>query len=277
VDGEILVLQDARFDFASLMARLHPAASRVRELARRTPAILVAFDLLGAGSHDLRAAPFAQRRAALLDLLAGAGPPLFVTPATEDAGLAARWLAEFRGGGLDGVVVKPRLGAYEGGVRAMLKVKHERTADCVVAGVRATAEPLEVVSLMLGLHDDHGALEHVGVASGFARGERERLARELGPLVADLAGHPWERGFLLAGGAMGRLKGAAGRWRPGMPMDWIPLAPTRVCEVRYTQVDGRRLRHTARFVRWRPDREPRSCMLEQLDEPDAAPAQVLGA
>jgi ATP-dependent DNA ligase len=275
LDGEILALVEGRFDFAALMGRLHPAASRVRELAARTPAVFVAFDLLETEEEDLRATSFAERRERLVDLLGGAGPPLFVTPATTDRELAARWLAEFRGGGLDGVVAKHRDLRYEPGTRAMLKVKHERTADCVVAGMRVVEDPLEVQSLLLGLHDDDGRLEHIGVVSSFTRAVRAQLARDLEPSVTRLAGHPWERGFLTAGGAMGRLAGAAGRWVPGMEMDWIPLAPERVCEVTYTQIDGRRLRHPAKLVRWRPDRDPRSCRLDQLDEPAAVAAQVL--
>ena len=276
LDGEVLVLEHGAFDFAALMARLHPAQSRVRELARRTPAIFVAFDLLAVGERDLRGAAFDERRARLVELLDGVAPPLFLTPATRDRQIATRWLEHFRGGGLDGVVAKPRAGRYEGGARAMLKVKHERSADCVVAGVRATPEG-GVAALLLGLFDADGALEHIGVASSFARVERARMAAELAPLAVPIESHPWERGFLLGGGPMGRLKGAAGRWQPGMTMDWIPLAPQRVCEVTYTQVDGHRLRHPAKFRRWRPDREPRSCRLDQLDEPLAAPAQVLGA
>jgi ATP-dependent DNA ligase len=276
LDGEVLVLRGGRFDFEALMARLHPAASRVRELAARTPAILVAFDLLGVDDEDLRDAPFHERRARLCALLENVSPPLYCTPATRDRDVAARWLDDFRGGGLDGVVAKPRAGRDEGGRRALLKVKHERSADCVVAGVRPAPDG-GVASLLLGLYDADGALEHIGVASSFARAARAQMAVELAPLAAPIEGHPWERGFLLGGGAMGRLKGAAGRWQPGMTMDWIPLAPERVCEVTYTQLDGRRLRHPAKFVRWRPDREPRSCLLDQLDEPLAAPAQVLGS
>jgi ATP-dependent DNA ligase len=275
LDGEVLVVAGGRLDFAALMARLHPAESRVRELAARTPAIYVAFDLLGDRDEDLRGQPFHERRRRLEATFEAADPPLFVTPATGDRNVAHRWLERFRGGGLDGVVAKPRDGRYENGARAMLKVKHERTADCVVAGVRATAEPLEVTSLMLGLYDEEDRLEHVGVVTSFSRTTRAALTRELGPLIVPLAGHPWEHGFLLGGGAMGRLKGAAGRWQPGMTMDWIPLAPERVCEVAYTQVDERRMRHPATFRRWRPDRDPRSCRIEQLDEPVAEVAEVL--
>ena len=277
LDGELLVLVDGRFDFPALMARLHPAASRVRELARQTPAVFVAFDLLGVGDEDLRDRAFRERRARLVEVLGEAAAPLFVTPATADRAIAARWLEQFRGGGLDGVVAKPCDGRYEPGARAMLKVKHERTADCVVAGVRGTGPPPQVSALLLGLYDEDDRLEHIGVASSFAKAAQARLARELAPLVVPLEGHPWEHGFLLAGGATGRLKGAAGRWEPGMTMDWVPLAPTRVCEVSYTQIDGRRLRHPAKLVRWRPDREPSSCRMDQLEPPFAEPGDMLSA
>jgi len=277
VDGELLVVVDGEFDFEALMGRLHPAASRVRELAATTPAVYVAFDLLAEGDDDLLEAPFAERRARLVDLLGAAAPPLFVTHASDDRDVAAKWLAEFCGGGLDGVVAKHRDSPYQPGGRTMLKVKHERTADCVVAGLRVGRQPDEVGALMLGLYGNDGALENIGVASGFSRDARRRLARELAPLVVDdLAGHPWEHGFLTAGGAMGRLKGAAGRWLPGMTMDWVPVAAERVCEVAYTQVDGHRLRHPAKFRRWRPDREPASCRVDQLDVESPPAGRVLG-
>jgi len=275
LDGEILVMVDGAFDFAALMQRLHPAASRVRELSQRTPAIYVAFDLACADGEELLHSPFAERRDRLVGLAGATGAPLFVTPATDDRRVAAAWLAEFRGGGIDGVVAKRRDLEYEPGKRAMLKVKHERTADCVVAGIRVSGDPPEVSALMLGLYDDNGSLEHIGVASGLARRARAALAHELAALVAPLEGHPWEHGFLAAGGPMGRLKGAAGRWMPGMTMDWVPLTPTRVAEVAYTQVDGRRLRHPAKFRRWRPDRDARSCLVDQLDVPASPAGQVL--
>src|SRR4051794_6049277 len=278
IDGEALVVVQGEFDFESLMARLHPAASRVRELAARTPAVYVAFDLLAAAGDDLLESPFAERRARLEELLADVEAPLFVTPATDSRDVAARWLAEFCGGGLDGVVAKHCHSPYQPGARSMLKVKHERTADCVVAGLRVAREPDEVGALMLGLYDDAGSLEHIGVASGFSRSARRSLARELAPLVVDtLVGHPWEHGFLVAGGAMGRLKGAAGRWTPGMRMDWVPVAAERVCEVASTQVDGYRLRHPAKLRRWRPDREPASCRIEQLEVESPAAGQMLSA
>jgi len=275
LDGELLVVRDGRFDFEALLGRLHPAAARVRQLTASSPAVFVAFDALALDGEDLCERGFAERRERLLAAVEPAAAPLFVTPATEDRALAGRWLEEFRGGGLDGVVAKGRDRRYEPGARAMLKVKHERTADCVVAGVRASGEPPEVTALMLGLYDDAGVLEHIGVASSFSRSARADLGHEVAPLVAPLEGHPWERGFLAGGGAMGRLPGAAGRWVPGMTLDWVPLAPERVAEVRYTQVDGHRLRHPAKLVRWRPDREPASCRVDQLEAEPPRADQVL--
>jgi ATP-dependent DNA ligase len=279
IDGEVLLALDGQFDFEALMGRLHPASSRVRELAERAPALFVAFDLLRADGESWCAAGFRRRRRRLEALFSGARPPLYLTPATEDRALAETWLTEFCGGGLDGVVAKPAEGAYEPGARAMLKVKHERTADCIVAGLRAAAadDAVEVSSLLLGLVDASGRLEHIGVASSFGRGRRRALTRELAPLVTDLDGHPWQQGFLHGGGATGRLKGAAGRWIPGMTLDWVPLRIERVAEVSYTQVDGHRLRHPARFVRWRPDRAPDSCSIDQLALTPAPIAQVLSS
>ena len=266
LDGEVLVEVDRQFDFGALMARLHPAESRVRELAERTPAMFVAFDLVALGAEDLSARRFIERRRRLEQLLAGAEPPLYLTPATEDRELAERWLVEFCGGGADGVVAKHRDLPYQPGKRAMLKVKLERTADCVVAGARGVGDPPQILSLLLGLHDAH-RLEHIGVVSSFSRQRRRELAAELAPLATSLAGHPWEHGFLTGGGHMGRLPGAAGRWVPAMTLDWVPLRPERVIEVSYTQVDGYRLRHPAKFLRWRPDRDPASCRRDQLESP----------
>jgi ATP-dependent DNA ligase len=289
IDGEIVLAVDGRFDFQALMGRLHPAESRVRELAARLPASFVAFDLLEVGGESFCQLGFGERRRRLEAVLADAEPPLFLTPATDDRGLAERWLEQFRGGGIDGVVAKHRDLPYKSGARAMLKVKHERTADCVVAGVRLVlevgptaevahaADPPAVASLLLGLYGAGGALEHIGVASSFTDERRLALAREVLPYAVELEGHPWEQGFLTGGGPMGRLKGAAGRWVPGMTMDWVPLRPELVAEVSYTHVDGHRLRHPARFVRWRPDRDPSSCLLDQLDEPADVAAQVLAA
>jgi ATP-dependent DNA ligase len=242
----------------------------VRDLAQRTPAMFVAFDLLAIGDDDLSGHGFARRRAQLEEFLAATPPPIHLTPATDDRNLARRWLDDFQGGGIDGVVAKHRDLPYTPGRRTMLKVKHEQTAECVVAGARGAGEPFEIRSLLLGLYDDDRALEHIGVASSFSRERRRRLADELRPLAVTLEGHPWQHGFLTGGGPTGRLAGAAGRWTPDMSLDWLPLAPTRVLEVSYTQVDGHRLRHAAKFLRWRPDREAVSCRLDQLAPPPIA-------
>jgi ATP-dependent DNA ligase len=270
VDGELLACRDGQFDFSTLMTRLHPAASRVARLATETPAVFVAFDLLARDDEDLRSRPFARRREALEELLAEAdGGAVRLTPATRDPSVAREWL-DRPARAIDGVMAKDPSAPYRAGERAMLKVKLERTVDCVVAGCRAMPEPLQVLSLLLGLHDDGGHLHHVGVASGFGRAKGQEMALELAPLVVDLAGHPWERGFLLGGGPTGRLKGGAGRWDPEtMPRDWVPLRLERVCEVAYDQLDGARFRHAGRFRRWRPDREPASCLLDQLVSPPA--------
>jgi ATP-dependent DNA ligase len=270
LDGEIVLRSDSGFDFPALLQRLHPARSRVERLRREHPASLIAFDLLAIGDADLRARPFAERRAALERLLVEAPPALYLTPATEDAGSAEAWLGTYQGSGIDGVVAKHETLAYEEGARRMVKVKHERTADCVVGGFRRLVDRPLPSSLLLGLYDRDGDLRHVGIASSFTERARHELLAELRPHVVPLAGHPWEQGFLLAGGATGRLRGAAGRWSPGeMAQDWTPVRPELVCEVAYDQLDDQRFRHPARFRRWRPDREPHECLLEQLDAPVA--------
>jgi ATP-dependent DNA ligase len=271
LDGELVVATAAGFDFEALLARLHPAASRVERLRGETPASLVTFDLLGLGGEDLREHPFRVRRARLEELLRGARPPLFLTPATANAARAAGWLDRF-----EGVVAKHADLRYEPGRRAMVKVKHERTADCVVAGFRWLVDRPLPSSLLLGLYDDEERLRHVGLVSGFSERLRHELLERLRPLRVPLAGHPWEHGFLLAGGPIGRLRGAAGRWAPEeMEQDWTPVAPELVCEVAYEQLDDHRLRHPGRFRRWRPDRDPRSCGLDQLDAPAADLAELL--
>jgi len=267
LDGELLAARDGALDFPALMSRLHPARSRAELLACETPAWFVAFDALAIGGEDLVDRPFAERRARLAGLLGDGTATLRLTEQTDDPAVAARWLEDFGGAGLDGVVAKPRDGVYEPGARAMLKVKRERTADCVVAGLRGTPDPEpHVTSLLLGLYDDDGALHHVGVASGMGRARGRALFDDLHGSGVALAGHPWEHGFLLAGGPTGRLKGAAARWTPDMPLDWVPLRPELVCEAAYDQVDDGRWRHPGRFVRWRPDREPSSCRTDQLVE-----------
>ena len=258
LDGEIVI----EGDFAALMNRTHPAASRVARLAAETPATYVAFDLLGDGGEDLTARRFVERRARLEARLAGAPPAVRVTPATGDADAAARWLGARAGGGIDGVVAKHHDLPYAPGKRAMIKVKPERTADCVVAGVRVTEAG--VGSLLLGLWDGD-VLRHVGVVSQLTAARRRALLDELAAEVVPIEAHPWERGFGIGGSPIGRLPGAAGRWDPAeMTRDWTPLAGTRVAEVAYDHLDGARFRHPARLVRWRPDREPRSCTFEQL-------------
>src|SRR5215212_2815261 len=252
LDGELVA-----HPFPALMARLHPAASRVERLARETPAELWAFDLLALDGDDLLDAPFAERRARLEALVR---PPVRLTPVTDDPAVARAWLAQY-----EGVLAKARGGAYVPGKREWVKVKRDRTADCVVAGFRWNAERPTLGSLLLGLYNDAGALVYVGVVTGLSAAQKRDLLAQLEPLVVPLEGHPWELGFGLERSPLGRLLGAAGRWAPGeMELEWVPLAPERVAEVAYDQVDGIRFRHAARFRRWRPDREPRSATLDQL-------------
>jgi ATP-dependent DNA ligase len=255
-DGEIVAFDS---EFAELLARLHPAASRVERLRDETPASLVLFDLLADADELLLDTPFAERRARLERLFAEVRPPLHLTPVTADPGVAAEWLERY-----EGVIAKPLDLVYSPGKRTMVKVKRERTADCVVAGFRWRVDRPLPSSLLLGLYDDE-ELRHVGIASSFGVRLAESLLAELKPRRVPLEGHPWEHGFLLAGGTTGRLRGAAGRWTPEMTMDWTPIAPELVAEVVYDQVDVDRFRHPARFRRWRPDRDPRSCTLEQLE------------
>jgi ATP-dependent DNA ligase len=274
LDGELVIPSGENLDFAALMARLHPAASRVEQLRMRTPAVFVAFDVLALGERDLRSAAFAQRREALLELFEGAPRGRVVlTPATSDPNIARTWLTDFSSRGIDGVVAKAPSLPYSPGKRAMIKVKHERTADVVVAGMRLLGTPgdratYHVGSLLLGVYDAHARLVHVGVVSQLPKARRFELFAELAPLATDLEGHPWQAGFGLERSPLGRLAGSAGRWAPDMTPDWLPLAPVRVCEVSYTTIDEHRFRYPARFVRWRPDRDPRSCGFEQL-EPSA--------
>jgi ATP-dependent DNA ligase len=268
LDGEILVRVGERFDFGAILLRLHPAASRVARLAVETPAVLVVFDVLAIGETDLRAAPYAERRSALEAVMAAAPPPLLLTPATAAVEQAQAWL-DHGGDAIDGVVAKEATSTYQAGRRAMVKVKRRRTADCVVAGFRwLGGEPI-VSSLLLGLYDAGGDLHHVGVVSAFARRQRVALVEALRPYAVALAGHPWEHGFGLEGGALGRLRGTAGRWTPELGLDWQPLAPLLVAEVAFDAVDGIRFRHPARFARWRPDKPAAECQLDQLDPLDA--------
>jgi ATP-dependent DNA ligase len=276
LDGELMVFGDRGVDFAALMARLHPASSRVALLAATSPATFVAFDLLEIEGAVLVDQPFRDRRHALERMLPTSTSVLVVTPATADAEVARGWLERHNGRGIDGVVVKHRDMRYEPGRRVMTKVKPERTLDCVVAGFRWDGRTPEVRSLLLGLYGNDGdageVLHHVGVVSSFRADVRAGLGVALAPHVVALADHPGVHGFALEGGPMGRLKGSAGRWRPDMSLDWVPVAPRLVCEVAYDQVDGIRLRHPARWRRWRPDRAPRTCRVDQLvAASDAAP------
>jgi ATP-dependent DNA ligase len=276
LDGEVVVTAGETFDFTALLARIHPAASRVERLRTETPASFVAFDVIELDDEVLLERPFAERRARLEAVLAAAGPPLVLTPITEDPEVATDWLDGFAGG-VDGVVAKARDAPYEPGKRALVKVKRERTADCVAAGFRFLAERPAVSSLLLGLYDAGGRLEHVGITSSFSEEQRARLLATLRPLVTPLEGHPWEHGFLLGGSPIGRLRGSAGRWTPDMVRDWVPVRPELVCEVAYDQVDHGRFRHPARFARWRPDREPDSCTTEQLAAERVAAGSLLAS
>jgi ATP-dependent DNA ligase len=275
IDGEIVIpAADGRhLDFEALLQRIHPAASRVALLAGQTPAHLVAFDLLALDDVDYTGRPFEERRAALASALAAAGPPVHLTPATTDHALAQDWFRQFEGAGLDGIVAKALSGIYEPDKRVMFKIKHERTADCVVAGYRPhKSGPDAVGSLLLGLYTDAGDLASVGVIGAFPMARRQELYAELQPLVTTFDGHPWNWGR--RDGAAGRADGArnprdgeTSRWNAGKDLSFIPLRPERVVEVRYDHMEGRRFRHTTQFARWRPDRDPRSCTYAQLEEP----------
>jgi ATP-dependent DNA ligase len=275
LDGEIVLVRRGGLDFDALSNRIHPAASRVALLAEETPASFVAFDLLALGERDLCAAPYAERRRQLETILASAAPPLHLTPATQDPDVAADWFARFEGAGLDGVVAKPGDLAYQPNKRVMLKVKHARTADCVVAGFRWHKEGGIVGSLLLGLFDDGGTLHHVGVTSSFTAARRKELVDELAPYRADAAAdHPW----LAHTEQPSRIPGGASRWSAGKDMGWEPLRAELVCEVAYDHLQEARFRHATTFQRWRPDRQPTSCTYDQLDAPVPAElSQVFGA
>jgi ATP-dependent DNA ligase len=277
LDGELLVRgRDGAFDFAALLSRLHPAASRVERLRNETPALFVAFDVVELDDDDLRDAPFDARRGRLETLLEGAPEPLVLTPITADVDVAERWLEGFAGGGIDGVVAKRADLRYLAGERAMLKVKREHTADCVVAGYRWLENRPAIGSLLLGLFRD-GELRHVGVVSSFTESARKAFLDELSLLAIPLERHPWAQGFLIDPSPLGRLKGAAGRWTPDMVHDWVPIRLERVAEVAYDRFDGDRFRHPARFLRWRPDRDPHSCTFDQLEVDHRGPALLVGA
>ena len=275
VDGEIVVVVDNRLDFDRLSDRIHPAASRVRLLAERTPASFVGFDLLALADRDLTGEPFAERREALLAAVAD-HEHVHVTRATADPELATTWFQRFEGAGLDGVVAKPAQGPYTPGERSMVKIKHERTADVVVAGYRLHKSGPIVGSLMLGLYGADGVLNYVGGSSAFTTARRKELIDELAPhLLPEGEPHPWVDAA--EEGAEHRRPGTLNRWNAGKDVSFIPLRPELVCEVRYDQLQGDRFRHNGRFVRWRPDREPESCSYDQLEVPTAYDlADVLG-
>ena len=267
IDGEIVIVTPDGLDFDRLQLRLHPAASRVAKLAGETPASFVAFDVLAANGRDIRDERQDQRRQRLEELIAHAVPPLHLTPVTRDLDLATRWLAEFEGAGLDGVIAKPAGGAYQPGKRAMLKIKHARTADCVVAGFRwhKTGPNTLIGSLLLGLYDERARLHHVGVTSSFTMATRKALVAELEPLRKEaLASHPWKE-WAGSGAEMTRMPGGQSRWSAGKDLSWEPLRPELVVEVEYDHFRGDRFRHAATFLRWRPDRRPEDCRYDQLE------------
>ncbi len=272
VDGEIVVATGDRLDFEALLQRIHPAESRVRLLAETTPAVFVAFDLLAIGDRSLLHEPLRVRRGLLVEALAGAGSRIFLTPASEELATAQAWFATFEGAGLDGIVAKSLAGPYEPDKRTMVKVKHDRTADCVVAGYRwhktSTPKTPLVGSLLLGLYNDDGVLQHVGVSASFPITRRAELVKELEPYaVVDSTEHPWAAWADAAAHESGRLPGAVSRWNAKKDLSWVPLRPELVVEVAYDHMEGTRFRHTAQWRRWRPDRDAASCTYVQLEVP----------
>jgi len=269
IDGEIVVVDRARnrLDFEALQQRIHPAVSRITLLAAATPASFVAFDLLAIGDEDLTDRPLQLRRARLEQALGPARPPVHLTPLTRDLDQAREWFERFEGAGLDGLIAKRPDLRYQPDKRVMTKIKHERTADCVVAGYRLhKSGPDAIGSLLLGLHDERGVLASVGVIGAFPMATRRALLAELQPLVTGFEGHPWDRAAHELGERTPR-RNETSRWNAGKDLSFVPLRPERVVEVRYDYMEGLRFRHTARFVRWRPDREPSSCTYEQLEQP----------
>ena len=268
IDGEIIVadFDGNRLDFEALQQRVHPAASRVAMLSKATPASFVAFDLLALGDDNLMDEPFSVRRERLQAALADAQPPVHITPATTDSVEAQRWFEEFEGAGLDGLIAKRLDLRYQPDKRVMTKVKHERTADCVVAGYRTHKTDDEAIgSVLLGLFDDRGVLASVGVIGAFPMATRKKLFAELQPLVTTFDWHPWNWAALQEGERTPQ-KNAGSRWNSGKDLSFTPLRPERVVEVRYDYMEGERFRHTGQFVRWRPDRDPESCTYAQLEQ-----------
>lgn len=266
VDGEIVIAADHGLDFDALQLRLHPAASRVAKLAKECPSSFVAFDLLAVDGHSIMDRPQSERRDALENMLAKVKPPVYLTPMTRDRNVAAEWLQRFEGAGLDGVIAKPEDAKYQPGKRAMFKIKHARTADCVVAGFRWHKVAKDGVgSLLLGLFDDAGRLHHVGVTSSFTMETRKALAQELEPLRKNaMATHPWREWAEVMGEGQ-RMPGGQSRWSAGKDLSWEPLRIERVCEVKYDHMQGDRFRHAATFLRWRDDKPPKDCTYDQLE------------
>jgi ATP-dependent DNA ligase len=267
LDGEIVIATPGGLDFDALQLRLHPAASRVAKLAAETPASFIAFDALAAGGRSLMARPQSERRIALEELMAPVEPPAHLTPMTRDRAVALEWLDRFEGAGLDGVIAKPAGLAYQPGKRAMIKVKHARTADCVVAGFRWYKNGRDAVgSLLLGLYDDSGVLQHVGVTSSFTLTARRQLVQALASLRAGaLENHPWRNWAQAGDEATTRMPGGPSRWSADKDLSWEPLRPEKVCEVKYDHLQGNRFRHAASFLRWRPDKPPHECRYDQLE------------
>jgi ATP-dependent DNA ligase len=280
LDGEIVIVKDSGLDFESLQLRLHPAASRVKLLSQQIPASIVFFDLLSEGNRDLRAEPFQGRRRELQSILSSAAPPLHLTPVTSDSSVASDWFRRFEGAGFDGVMAKPVDGTYEPNKRVMLKVKHERDCDCVVAGFRwyKKGDRTEVGSLLLGLFDDAQALQHVGVCASFSVEKRRELTAYLAPYRENaLVSHPWRSWAEYEpqpGGAGHRMPGGQSRWSQGKDLSWEPLRTELVVEVAYEHMQGARFRHMAHFRRWRPDKQPADCTYAQLE---VVPPQELAA
>lgn len=279
LDGEIVVAGPGGLDFDALQQRIHPAASRIARLARETPASFIAFDLLAAGGKSTMDLAQGERRLRLERLLGKPKPPLHLTPVTRDRAQAEDWLEKFEGAGLDGVIAKLESAPYQPGKRAMLKVKHVRSADCVVAGFRWYKDRDDAVgSLLLGLYDEAGVLQHVGVTSSFTMAMRQELAQELEPLRSGVENHPWREWAGAVVGDAQRMPGAQSRWSGGKDLSWIPLRPERVVEVKYDHMQADRFRHAAVFLRWRPDKPPQDCRYDQLEV--TAPfelAKVFGA
>jgi ATP-dependent DNA ligase len=267
IDGEIVIATGSSLNFEALQQRIHPADSRVQMLAQKTPAAFIAFDLLALGDEDYTSRPFSERRAALVGALAESGPSIHVTPATTDLATARRWFTEFEGAGLDGLVAKPLTVTYQPDKRVMFKIKPVRTADCVVAGYRVHKSGDGAIgSLLLGLYKDDGTLASVGVIGAFPMAKRRELFTEFQPLITSFDNHPWNWAAHMSGERTPR-RNEGSRWNAGKDLSFVPLRPERVVEVRYDHMEGERFRHTAQFNRWRPDRDPRSCTYDQLEQP----------